>query len=490
MVKDGKICISEIFESIDGEGYNAGYPTVFFRTVGCNLRCNFCFAADKSGRFPYVTMDDFTKKPLNEVRVGDWIYTLDENSKLTLTQVKSVNTHESTEYDLICFNQTSFVVTPEHPFWVDGKWKNAGDLQVGDLCRRVAPSEYALAKIVSPESLKILQEQSNYLINHYYDYVGHNAGERNGNYRDDFSQHNYNRLKTLIQKNVVTIDILTGEKGHLVVHHLDENPENDSPNNLVIITTSLHNQVHTRGYNFGLAKREFRFNSPVLSHSRSYGEDFCHQLGHKPKLFYNLSCTPYNTFLVDDFYVHNCDSVYTFKEDNTCRWLNVKEALEEIRKYKINHITITGGEPLLEENKEWMTEFITELVIQGYLVDIETNGAIDYSYWREKFNPNNVVLITDWKAPSSKMNKFMIESNLRILTDTDIVKIVVRDEDFNEVEKVLKSGTRAQVYISPVFGEVTMNKIPEFILTHKEYSNLRAQIQLHKVFWDPNKRGV
>lgn len=185
-----------------------------------------------------------------------------------------------------------------------------------------------------------------------------------------------------------------------------------------------------------------------------------------------------------------CDSVYTFKEDDTCKWLSLTEALTEVRKYKINHITITGGEPLLEENKEWMTKFITELVIQGYFVDIETNGAIDYSYWREMFNPNIVVLITDWKAPSSKMNKFMIESNLGILADTDIVKIVVRDEDFDEVEKVLKSGTRAQVYISPVFGEVTMNKIPEFVLAHKEYTNLRAQIQMHKVFWDPNKRGV
>ena len=35
-----KIC--EVFRSLQGEGVLIGTPTLFIRTVGCNLRCNWC----------------------------------------------------------------------------------------------------------------------------------------------------------------------------------------------------------------------------------------------------------------------------------------------------------------------------------------------------------------------------------------------------------------------------------------------------------------
>jgi 7-carboxy-7-deazaguanine synthase len=36
------IKINEVFYSIQGESSLAGYPTVFIRTSGCNLRCTYC----------------------------------------------------------------------------------------------------------------------------------------------------------------------------------------------------------------------------------------------------------------------------------------------------------------------------------------------------------------------------------------------------------------------------------------------------------------
>ncbi len=38
----GAVKVSEIFYSIQGEGRYAGEPSIFVRTVGCNLRCKFC----------------------------------------------------------------------------------------------------------------------------------------------------------------------------------------------------------------------------------------------------------------------------------------------------------------------------------------------------------------------------------------------------------------------------------------------------------------
>lgn len=184
-----------------------------------------------------------------------------------------------------------------------------------------------------------------------------------------------------------------------------------------------------------------------------------------------------------------CDSAYTFNSDSESKWYSVSDAMEKVKSYGIKHITITGGEPLLEENKEWMTSFIKDLLLSDFEIDIETNGAVDLLYWKEEFQANNVIFIMDWKAPASKMNRFMIEKNLSYLDKGDIVKIVVTDSDFEEVEKVLKIGTDADIYISPVFGQVTMSKIPEFVLEHKN-ENIRCQIQMHKIFWNPDKRGV
>ena len=39
------------------------------------------------------------------------------------------------------------------------------------------------------------------------------------------------------------------------------------------------------------------------------------------------------------------------------------------------------------------------------------------------------------------------------------------------------------------FGKVTLTRLPEFIMKHAD-KNIRAQIQIHKIFWDPKEKDV
>ena len=41
-MRNTKIVVNEIFYSIQGEGNDAGLPTIFIRLTGCNLRCSYC----------------------------------------------------------------------------------------------------------------------------------------------------------------------------------------------------------------------------------------------------------------------------------------------------------------------------------------------------------------------------------------------------------------------------------------------------------------
>ena len=48
---------------------------------------------------------------------------------------------------------------------------------------------------------------------------------------------------------------------------------------------------------------------------------------------------------------------------------------------------------------------------------------------------------------------------------------------------------RCHVYFSPVFGKIEPAEIVNFMLERK-LNKARIQIQMHKVIWDPNERGV
>lgn len=61
--------INEIFYSLQGEGHHTGYPSVFIRFAGCNLRCPFCDTRHEEG----ILMDDDAIVHAVKLYTAEWI---------------------------------------------------------------------------------------------------------------------------------------------------------------------------------------------------------------------------------------------------------------------------------------------------------------------------------------------------------------------------------------------------------------------------------
>ena len=181
-----------------------------------------------------------------------------------------------------------------------------------------------------------------------------------------------------------------------------------------------------------------------------------------------------------------CDTQYAL-ETNSGKDMTVEEILEEVEKYNVKNITLTGGEPLIHKDVD---KLINKLLENKYKVNIETNGAVDIEKYLDR-----CLITMDYKATSSKMEKEMLLENLEKLTQNDVLKIVIREEDFDCVENILKNyKLKCFVYINPVFNEIELPKIVNFMKECNSkginMSKVRLQLQMHKIIWSPDMVGV
>lgn len=179
-----------------------------------------------------------------------------------------------------------------------------------------------------------------------------------------------------------------------------------------------------------------------------------------------------------------CDTMYAHSKQEPNMSLN--EILEKVESYNVKRVTITGGEPLIHP---YIKNLIENLAFLGYEVNVETNGSVclkNLNY----LNLPGVFVTMDWKCPSSGVHDKMVFENLTLLTNIDVLKFVVgSEEDLEECLKIYKMNLNCYFYISPVFGRMEPKRIVEFM---KEHNMVYAtvQVQLHKVIWSPEDRGV
>lgn len=156
----------------------------------------------------------------------------------------------------------------------------------------------------------------------------------------------------------------------------------------------------------------------------------------------------------------------------------------------IENITLTGGEPLLQEH---LSVLITKLIKHGHHVEIETNGSVSIQELvSQKYRPSFTL---DYKLPSSGMEQFMLTENYQYLNKTyhDVVKFVVGTvEDLKKAAEIIQAYdliSKSYVYLSPVFGAIEPAEMVEF-MKEQHLNQVRLQLQLHKFIWNPEQGGV
>lgn len=183
-----------------------------------------------------------------------------------------------------------------------------------------------------------------------------------------------------------------------------------------------------------------------------------------------------------------CDTKYSYFEGEPD---TPEGIMEKVRSHGIKRVCLTGGEPLIQPRSE-MQKLLDLLAEEQYEVSIETDGSIDISKFQLHTQQR---FILDMKVPSSAMADQMDFENLkRIDPLRDEVKFVVGSREDYEWSKNLIAAydldpaNGYQLVFSPIFEDITPHQLVEWVLEDK--LDVRFQVQLHKIVWDPNLRGV
>ena len=184
-----------------------------------------------------------------------------------------------------------------------------------------------------------------------------------------------------------------------------------------------------------------------------------------------------------------CDTTWANAKDVPYKLMTAEEIYEYIKAAKVRNITLTGGEPLLQEGILELLEILSK--DKTLHIEIETNGSVPLEKFLNMENPPSFTM--DYKLPSSNMEDKMVLENFKFLTNKDTVKFVSGSlEDLEKAKYIISTYTlidKTNIYISPVFGKIEMDSIVEF-MKDNNLNGVTLQMQLHKVIWEPSKRGV
>lgn len=176
-----------------------------------------------------------------------------------------------------------------------------------------------------------------------------------------------------------------------------------------------------------------------------------------------------------------CDSTFAFQGG---RRMTLEAILAEIGALGMPLVEVTGGEPLAQPN---CPRLLRELCDAGYEVLLETSGALDVG----PVDPR-VIKIVDVKCPGSGEAGANRWENLALLAPHDELKFVLASRaDYEWARGVIRErgleGTRP-LLLSTVFGALAPAELAAWIL--EDRLNVRMQLQLHKILWPGQTKGI
>ncbi|MGV0005987.1 MAG: 7-carboxy-7-deazaguanine synthase QueE [Candidatus Porifericomitaceae bacterium WSBS_2022_MAG_OTU9] len=169
-----------------------------------------------------------------------------------------------------------------------------------------------------------------------------------------------------------------------------------------------------------------------------------------------------------------CDTAYAFTGGQS---LSLQQISTKAATYGASHVTVTGGEPLAQNNALALLELLCD---QGYKVSLETGGALPV----DKVD-RRVMLVMDLKTPGSKEQQRNLYSNLEHLKPQDQVKFVICDHsDYGWAVQTMEQyqlQDKCTVLFSPCHDRLAPTELASWMLS--DQIPARLQLQMHKYIW-------
>ena len=174
-----------------------------------------------------------------------------------------------------------------------------------------------------------------------------------------------------------------------------------------------------------------------------------------------------------------CDSEYTFTGGEH---RSIDDVVEEALSFDIPVVEVTGGEPLAQRQAIPLME---RLLARGATVLLETSGSLDIGPV-----PSPVHVIMDLKPPDSGECDKNLPSNLdKLLAHHEVKFVLASRRDYEWAREVVRGRDwPCELLFSPAWGQVELQDLVAWILEDK--LPVRFQVQLHKIVWPAEARGV